>query len=531
VAGAGGRGARRLELSGGEGTLRVNATEFVVFLVFFALVTVLGFVAARWQRGDLSTLHEWGLAGRRFGTFVSWFLIGGDLYTAYTFIAVPALVFGAGALGFFAVPYTVVIYPLLFAILPRLWAVSQRHGYITASDFVQGRWNSHWLALAIAVTGIVATMPYIALQLVGMQVVFQAMGLTGAGIMNDLPLIIAFAILALYTYSSGLRAPALVAVVKDLMIYITVIVAIIVIPARLGGFGHIFQMVSAAKPAAVLLSPKTFAAYGTLAFGSAMALFFYPHAITGILSARSQQVIRRNSVLLPLYSLLLGFIALLGFMAVAAGLKLSSPNLAVPTLLTKMFSPWFVGFGFAAIVVGALVPAAIMSIAAANMFTRNIFKPYFRPDASPATEANTAKLVSLFVKLGALIFVVAIPLTFSLYLQTLGGIWILQTVPSLIGGLYTRWFHRTALFWGWLVGMVLGTWMPATVGFKTSFFALHLGGSTILGYAGVWALIVNLVIVLVLSPIFHATGVSNGKDDTVAEDYVDADGGPRAAPV
>jgi len=72
-----------------------------------------------------------GLAGRRFGTIITWFLVGGDLYTAYTFIAVPALDFGAGAVAFFAVPYTIVVYPILFLAFPRLWNVCHRHGYIT----------------------------------------------------------------------------------------------------------------------------------------------------------------------------------------------------------------------------------------------------------------------------------------------------------------------------------------------------------------------------------------------------------------
>src|SRR5580700_5374426 len=201
-----------------------NAVALAVFVVLFALVTVLGFVAARWRSGDLDQLDEWGLAGRRFGTVVTWFLLGGDLYTAYTFIAVPALVFGAGAIGFFAVPYTIMIYPLVFLILPRMWSVAHKHNYITAADFVVGRYGNRWLALAVAVTGIVATMPYIALQLVGLQVVIGAMGVgTGGGFAGDLPLIIAFVILAAFTYTSGLRAPAMIAIVKDALIFITVI--------------------------------------------------------------------------------------------------------------------------------------------------------------------------------------------------------------------------------------------------------------------------------------------------------------------
>src|ERR1700753_3646062 len=155
----------------------MNTTAVVIFIVLFLLVTVLGFVAARWRRGDLNALDEWGLGGRRFGTIVTWFLLGGDLYTAYTFIAVPAVMFGAGAQGFFAVPYTILVYPLVYAVYPRLWSVAKAKGYVTAADFVRGRFANGTLALAVAVTGIVATMPYIALQLVGMEVAIAALGI------------------------------------------------------------------------------------------------------------------------------------------------------------------------------------------------------------------------------------------------------------------------------------------------------------------------------------------------------------------
>ena len=209
---------------------RMNVPAAVVFFLLFALVTVLGFVASRWRRGDLDQLHEWGLGGRRFGTLVTWFLLGGDLYTAYTFIAVPALVYGQGAIGFFALPYTIIAFPIFFVVMPRLWSVSHARGYITGADFVRGRFESPLLALAVALTGLLATMPYIALQLVGIQVVVAALGIEGQGWMADLPLVIAFVILAAYTYNAGLRAPAMIAIVKDALIYVTVIAAITVIP-------------------------------------------------------------------------------------------------------------------------------------------------------------------------------------------------------------------------------------------------------------------------------------------------------------
>jgi solute:Na+ symporter, SSS family len=502
-----------------------DALALTIFVVLFAAVAILGFVAARWRRGDLSLLDEWGLGGRRFGSVVTWFLLGGDLYTAYTFIAVPALVFGSGAAGFFALPYTIIMYPFVFLVMPRLWAVAHRHRYVTPADFVRGRYGSRGLATATAFTGILATMPYIALQLVGIQVVLAAMGVHG-----DWPLVIAFAVLAAYTYSSGLRAPALIALVKDTLIYVTIIVAVVYIPSKVGGFGHIFDSAAKAlpghttptgKPGAFL--PGTAAAqqaYATLALGSALALFLYPHSVTGVLSSKSAQVIRRNSVVLPAYTFLLGLIALLGYMTIAAGIKPSNPNYAVPDLFVHFFPSWFTGVAFAAIGIGALVPAAIMSIAAANLFTRNIWKEFVRPNATDAEEATTAKIVSLVVKVGALLFIVLLPNKYAIDLQLLGGVWILQTLPSIVIGLYTRWFHRWALLVGWAVGMGIGTWMAQDSSFKTSVYALNLFGWHFSAYEAVFALVANLVVSAALTVVLSLVGARDrARDETEPEDY------------
>ncbi|WCK55283.1 sodium:solute symporter [Aneurinibacillus sp. Ricciae_BoGa-3] len=501
----------------------MNWPALIVFIFFFALVTILGFYAARWRRADLNHLDEWGLGGRRFGTLITWFLLGGDLYTAYTFIAVPALMYGKGALGFYSVPYTIIIYPLVFVVMPRLWSVAKKHGYITIADFIRDRYDSRALALAVTFTGILATMPYIALQLVGMQAVLEAMGITGSGFKGEIPLIIAFAILALYTYTSGLRAPAVIAIVKDLMIYITVIAAVIIIPVKLGGFGHIFSAAAAVlpthkPPGGVNLCPAAYMPYATLALGSALALFLYPHSLTGVLSSSSRDVIKRNAALLPAYSFILGIIALLGFMAIAAGINTKTPNSAVPLLFLKMFPDWFSGFAFAAIAIGALVPAAIMSIAAANLFTRNIYREYINPACTPKQESNMAKYVSLIVKVGALFFIIFLPTQYAINLQLLGGIWILQTLPAVIVGLYTSWFHRSALLIGWLIGMLSGTYMAVAQGFN-SVYPLHIGSSVISAYAAIYALIINFVVAIVFTLVLRAFGVEKGRDKTSPQDY------------
>jgi SSS family solute:Na+ symporter len=516
-----------------------NPVAVGVFLALFAFVAGLGFVAARWRKADLHQLSEWGLGGRSFGTLIAWFLLGGDIYTAYTFVAVPALMFGAGATGFFAVPYTILIYPILFLFFPRLWSVAHRHGYVTAADFVRGRFGSRGLALAIALTGIVATMPYIALQLAGMQVVFSALGLPSdwtfpaIGVVHNVPLLISFAVLAAYTYASGLRGTALIAIAKDLLIYTTVLAAIIVIPTELGGYGKVFAAVDAKK---LLLASgttdnlgSTFA-YGSLALGSAFALFLYPHSMTGVLSSSSRHVIRRNAILLPSYSIALSLIALMGYMAIAAGVK-SMPqfaggfkdfgnNFAVPALILQMFPAWFAGVAFAGIAVGALVPASIMAIACGSLFTRNVYKEFIRPDCTPKQESTVAKVTSLLMKLGALFFVLELQTSYAIELQLLGGIWICQTLPAVLISLYTRALHPIALLAGWAAGMAAGTAMAWDLGFKSSTYPLHLLGVTIPCYAALSALVLNLAVAMILSLVLNALSHTPPSDETVAEDYV-----------
>ncbi len=534
----------------------VNTVVFTIVLVLFLLVTVVGFLAARWRRPEvMAHLNEWGLAGRGFGTFITWFLLGGDLYTAYTFIAVPALVFGSGSIGFFAVSYTILAYPIAFIFLPRLWSVSRVHGYVTPGDFIRGRYGSRGLALAMAFTGILALMPYIALQLVGIQAVLTVMGVNASSTntyVKDLPLFIAFVVLAVFTYVSGLRAPAAIAFIKDTLIYVFVLVAVFYIPTRLGGWGHIF---GASQAHFAAINPATKAPNGTfipttkstgstqfdfatLALGSAMALFVYPHIITGTLAAKGRGIIKRNMSLLPTYAVLLGLIALFGYMAVADPVtaanvkKAGNPQLAVPYLFQHMFPSWFTGIAFAGIIIGALVPAAIMAIGAANLFTRNIFKEFFKPDASPALETRMSQWASLVVKFGALVFAVELPHTFSINLQLLGGVWILQIFPMLVGGLYTRWFHRWALLTGWLAGMIYGTLAAYNVKTPTT---SHWAGSSdiVFGhsiYIGITAIIINIVIAVVLTPILRAARAPEGTDETLPHQYT-ADPEQAPAPV
>jgi SSS family solute:Na+ symporter len=496
----------------------------IVFIFFFILVTVAGFLAARWRRPVLGmhSLDEWGLGGRSFGTWTSWFLMGGDTYTAYTVIAVPAALYGAGASGFFALPYAIIAYPYMMVCLPRLWSICHRHGYVTFADFVAGRYSFKPLTLAIAFTGILALMPYIALQLVGIKVVIAAFGITG-----EWPLILAFVILSAYTWSSGLRAPAVIAIVKDVMLYTMVLVAIIWLPIKLGGYARIFEIANqrlGTHGASVHLAQGQFLGYSTLAIGSAIALMLYPHTATAVLSAKSANTVRRNAVMVPSFSFLLGLIAILGYAALAAGItvKPTETSNIIPMLFLQQFPPAFAGFCLAAIAVGALVPAAIMSIAASNLFTRNIWGVFTSTPMTPKQESSMAKTVSLLVKFGALVFVLKLQTAYAIQMQLLGGIWITQLFPAVILGCFLRStsrfaLHPWALFVGWAAGMACGTGMAWSLSLKSSIYPIpHVGGV----YAAIPALLLNLGIAALGTAILRLTPIRATEDITDPSAYI-----------
>ncbi|HEX8935794.1 MAG TPA: sodium:solute symporter [Pseudonocardiaceae bacterium] len=515
-------------------------TELVIFTLLFALVAGLGFYAVRWNsRGPLDRLDEWALGGRRFGFWVSFFLNSGEIFTASTFIALPALMFGVGAVGFYLLPFTIFAYSLAFLPLVRLWSVSRANGYVTPADYVVGRYGSTTLGLLVALTAIIATVPYIAVQLAGLEAVLRTIGLNRGGYIGHAPLFVAFVILAAYTYRSGLRAPALIAFVKAMLIYPVIIAAVIILPLNLGGWDSIFNAAHTKfthPPTGndILLGADNQLQYITLALGSALAMFLYPHTLTGVFAARDSQVIKRNLVALPAYSLVLGMFGLLGYAAIAAhteplvnaATNKPDSNTLVPMLFQGQFPPWFAGIALAAIGIGTLVPASVMSIAAANLWSRNIYKAYLQPDATSEQETTQSKIASLVVKFGAVALLVLLDPQYSLDLQLIAGVIILQTLPMVAIALYTRWFHRWALLAGWVAGMAWGLWMLHSIpNLTTTIAALELGKLSILGwepfagstmqiYPGFLALVGNLVVATVFTLVLRLMGVSNGTDET-----------------
>ena len=438
----------------------------IVFVSLFIVFIALGFYGKYWRRGDLNHVHEWSLAGRKLGTTLVFFLIGADLYTAYSFVAIPSGVFAKGSLYFFAIPYVMLTFAVALVTMPKLWTLAREKGYITASDFVKDRFNSRTLAIMIAITGIVAELPYIALQIVGMQSVLTVMlaGYANAQLVQEISLLIAFVILAAFTYTSGLRGATLTAIFKDILVWVTVIVVIIVVPISIGGFGNAFK---AAGNSYVSLPENLVPAYATLILGSALALYLYPHAINGVLSAQSAQKLRSSTALLPLYGIGLAILALMGILVYAvpdamkflSGFPESSRGiLVVPSLILYTLPGWFSGVALLGIFVGGLVPAAIMAMAQANLLTRNIIKE-IKPNLSDKSEIKITKVSSTVFKFIALGFVFSVPATYAISLQLLGGILIVQILPAVLFGLYTKSLTKVPLIIGLVVGISSGIFM------------------------------------------------------------------------
>ncbi|BBE42280.1 Acetate permease ActP [Conexivisphaera calida] len=492
--------------------------------MLFVIFTLLGFYGARWRRGDLSKLHEWALAGRRLGTFLAWFLIGADVYTAYTFVAVPSGMFASGALYFYAVPYVATTFMVAMITMPVLWKWSRERGYVTAADMVADRFSNRILAALVALTGIVAELPYIALQIIGMQAVLGIMllGVTSnVTLVSDVALTVSFVILAAFTFTSGLRGATLGAVLKDALIFLSLISLIIIVPLKFGGFSSAFADAQAfasalsakhitwlstgvtnLKPTAALE-----AGYTTLWVGSALALFLYPHAVNGSLSASGRRQLALSNALLPIYGIGLAILALLGLLVysdpVAMGLLSKFPLSArgiysIPALAVSSLPGWFAGVVLLGIFIGGLVPAAIMAIAQANLLTRNIIRP-LRPEMNSETETRIAKWASVIFKFVALGFVFIVPATYAIQLQLLGGIIILQTLPSVFLGLVTRRLNGYALTAGLLVGLASGIYMVEVANKFGPLSTSLLSMSGYLIWIGLLALVLNVTISVILS--------------------------------
>jgi Na+/proline symporter len=505
--GNGGSPGARLREGRGNRMDQLGQLEmFSVFVVLFAIFVVLGFYGARFRRGNLNDLGDWALAGRKLGSFLTFFLQGADWFTAYSILAIPSSVFVSGAFGFFGVAYQTMVFAFAMIFVPTLWIRARERGYITASDFVKDRFRSTTLSIFLAVVGIVAVLPYMALQITGLQAVLTAMlyGTVGASHVEEIALIIAFIILAAFTFTSGLRGATLGAVMKDVLVWIALLSIVAVIVPSVGGFGHAFQSLPAKYST---INPSLSLAFSTSMLGVVISAYLWPHNINASLGASSAGRLKRGFALAPLYAVPLALADLMGALVLKVPSALSFLTnfptsyrgiLVIPSLLITKFPPWFAGLALLGVFIGGLVPAAVMAIAQGNLLARNIVKE-LRPSTSEKGVTSIAKWASAAFKFLALAFVFTVPASYALQFYLVGAILIIQLMPAVFLGLYSDWFKSQALIAGTALSIAAGVYMVLSVNhFKqitTTLYPTPLGSI----YIGVIALAINLLVTVVVS--------------------------------
>ncbi|WP_157847711.1 sodium:solute symporter family protein [Streptomyces violens] len=461
---------------------------------------------------------EWALGGRRLTALPTNLLLGGTVITAYTYVAIPGLMFGAGGLALYALTYLLLLTPLLMLVLPRLHRVAARHGLVTAADYVRARHGSHTLALAVALTSILATMPYLALQVIGVTTLLDAMGLPVGGAACAVALVVVLLCSAALIHPGGLRACARIAPVKAALCAGVLILVAVLAVAEFGGPGAVFAAADrrlAAQGLSLVVPPESVTAYATLALGSALAQPMYPQIVTAALASRGRRPLRAAIAALPLWALSLALSAFLGVAALAAGVQThpGHAELAVPLLIRNLVPEQLAGFLYGALAVGALLPAAVMAIGMAALLVRNVYSEYLNPTATPKHEVGVARTASLGITAGALLFALVLRPQDAVNLHLLGGVWVLQTLPAVALSLFTRWFHHRALLAGWAAGMTAGTALICLHGFS-SVVDLGIGPLHAPVYVALPALVLNLATAAVLTPVLDRLGSPRWKDAT-----------------
>ena len=481
---------------------KINIPIIIIFL-FLSLIALVGFLAKRFESSKIESLAEWSFAGKRFGALIVWFLLGGDIYTAYTLLAVPGLVYNSGVFAFFAISYVIMEYPILFLTIPRLWNVSKKYNFITAGDYVEKVFDSKFLAAVVALVGIFAELPYIGLQIFGMKYMLSICGLK-----PDIAIAVSLAIVITFTIFSGIRAAAVTSFIKDFFIWAMVLFLVIFIPIHyFGGIGEMFLWINKTYPSKSLIAPQSMITFATLAFGSAGALFLYPHSINGAYTAKSANTIRKNAVFMPLYNIMLISITILGFAALYIVPGIKNSNMAVPMMLYKTFGPYVTAIFGGVIILGSMVPASIMALSSANLFTKNIYQNLINPNISDGLQRIISKIAVAFIIVFSLCLSMIINPLLIIKLQLIGGIIILQLFPLIYLPLFTNRVSK----------------IPAAIsvigGLFAVFYLLYNTGWNIIYkkiYIGLWGIFTEIFLLLVFTFLFKPV------ENISLDDYLDA---------
>jgi SSS family solute:Na+ symporter len=426
-------------------------------------------------------LEQWTVAGRGFGVLFVWLLTAGEVYTTFSFLGASGWSYSRGGPTLYIIAYMILGNVFNFFVLPSVWEAGHRFSLHTQSDFFLQRYGSKFLAGLVAIIGITFIIPYLELQLVGLGIIVQVASF--GAISRTVAILIAFAVVAGFVLSSGIRAVAWVSVLKDALMLAAALVVGIGIPLHyFGGFRPMFQALARVNPQHLTMpggtTTMTHAWFITTVLLTSLSGTMWPHNFGSLFTAKSGETLRRNAIVMPFYVVTLPLLLTVGFAAVLIMPGLKDGDMALLLMVRQTFPPWFLGLIGGAGALTAMVPAAILILTAGTLFAKNFVRPLFAPSMTETAVTRLAKTMVVVITAVAMFFAINGSSTLvGLLLFAYSG--IAQFLPGVILGLYWRRVTTAGIFAGLVVGIASGMALTAThhdpwMGMNAGFVALCL---------------------------------------------------------
>ncbi|MED1799831.1 sodium:solute symporter family protein [Brevibacillus porteri] len=428
----------------------------ISILITFAFLLAAILLAIRSSRGKKMSLEQWSVGGRGFGTVFVFLLLAGEFFTSFTFLGGSGMIYQVGSPAYYVLAYMTLAYVFSYYLLPPVWRYAKEHGIVSISDFFRSKYQSPFLGVLVSIVGIIASVPVVVLQLKGLGIIVSE---TSYGMISPtLAVWIGTIAVTVYVMISGIHGAAWTAAIKDISIVLVVVFLGLYLPYHyLGGLQPMFEAVQAAKPDHLTLPEQGQSVSWVISTVLLTAFGFYmqPGLFAAALSAKSEKVFRRNTIIMPLYTLLLLFVFFVGYTAIlqVPGLKGADGDLALLRLSLQTFDPWFIGIIGGVGVLTALVPTSVILLTIGTLFATNIYKPLTKTKeeghiakVAKVTVPVTAFISLYFVMNGGNALYALLLMSFSL---------ITQLFPSLLLSLLpNNQINKYGAFWGILVGVI-----------------------------------------------------------------------------
>jgi len=449
-----------------------RAVSLSLIFAIVVLGAAIGFLAGVRRKMDL---EQWTVGGRGFGVLLIYLLMAGEVYTTFAFLGASGWAYSRGGPTLYIMAYLTLAYVVSFFLLPEIWEAGRRHGLQTQSDFFSMRYGNKYLAAFVCLIGIVFLIPYLQLQLTGLGMIVSIASFGGIG--RTPAMVISTILLAAFVFSSGVRAVAWVSVLKDLlMIFAALSIGIGIPYIHYGGIGPMFAALERARPAHLTMPGATanlgHTWYISTVLLTSLGFYMWPHTFAATFTARSGDTLRRNAIVMPLYTITLAFVFFAGFTAVLVLPRLPNGDLALLTIVRQSFPAWFLGVIGGAGALTAMVPAAIFILTAATLFAKNLWRPIFAPSLTDARVAQIARAAVIVLSLVSL-YLAVYSSTTLVSLLLLGYAGVTQFFPGVVLGIYWKRVTMPGVFAGMLAGIATVAFL--ILGHQDPFFGWSAG--------------------------------------------------------